>query len=400
MQNRNNELYILAVAQCFTSMGFSIIFPFLPLYIGELNTITNLNKATLSGLVFSAQAVSMMMISPFWGAIADRYGKKPMVIRAMTGGAITIFMMGFVHTAEVLIALRILQGLLSGVVSATSALAVSISSEENKGYSLGLLQTGIGMGVSLGPLLGGVLADTFGFRSTFVITSVLLFLSGMTVLFFVKEEVVTPGKMSVHNRFIKQWKAIILNRKLSAAFGLRFINSIASTILLPVIPLFIETIIQKKEKTGTMTGLVLGSTSVASIIGSLILTRIGDKKGHHHLVLTGSILAAFFFIPQYFAHSLWVLVALNIGTGFCIGALTPSLSALLATNSPKGTEGSIYGLDNSVVSAGRAIAPLLAALVAVQLDYRAIFIVAAVMFILMAIATGNIFFEKGKLVRH
>ena len=70
-----------------TAVGFSIIFPFLPLYIKELGASSNLGIEFLAGLVFSGQAFTMMIAAPIWGTLADRYGRKIMVERALFGGA-------------------------------------------------------------------------------------------------------------------------------------------------------------------------------------------------------------------------------------------------------------------------------------------------------------------------
>ncbi len=134
-----------------SALGFSIIFPFLPLYLQELGTSTNLGIELLSGLIYSVQAVTMTIASPFWGVVADRCGRKMMVVRAGCGGALVIFLMGFVQTAEQLVFLRAVQGLISGVIAASSTLAAAVTPGERTGYAMGLL-------------VGGVLPDRLGFE--------------------------------------------------------------------------------------------------------------------------------------------------------------------------------------------------------------------------------------------
>lgn len=81
-------LYILVAAQVFTAIGFSSFFPFLPLYVKDLGSSSGINIEILAGLVYSGQAFTMMVASPFWGRLADSYGRKLMVERAMFGGAV------------------------------------------------------------------------------------------------------------------------------------------------------------------------------------------------------------------------------------------------------------------------------------------------------------------------
>jgi len=132
-----------------------------------LGSSTGMSVELLAGLVFSAQAFTMMLAAPVWGRLADRYGRKLMIIRASFGGAIVLLMMAFVQTAEQLVALRALQGLISGIVAANSALLAAQVPRERMGYAMGTLQVGLGAGVAFGPLIGGIVADTFGYASAF-----------------------------------------------------------------------------------------------------------------------------------------------------------------------------------------------------------------------------------------
>lgn len=115
------------------------------------------------------------------------------------------------------------------------------------------------------------------------------------------------------------------------------------------------------------------------------MARTGDKIGHQRMVIIASFIAAVFFVPQGIVTSFWQLVALNLLAGLCVGALTPSLSALLVKNSESGTEGSVYGFDNSIVAAGRAVAPLVGSFIALQLNYRITFVAAGLVFLGMGI---------------
>lgn len=398
MEPWKRSLYIIFSAQICTSMGFSFIYPFLPLYIRELKSTSGLSAETLSGLVFSTQAIAMTIASPFWGAVADRFGRKPMVVRAMIGGAITTFLMGFAQSAEILIALRILQGLLSGVISASSALVASFTPKEKCGYAMGLLQLASWTGVALGPLLGGILSDTFGFHCTFIITSSLLFLSGMVVYFFIHEKFeYSKSNEKAFLSFINGYRLIISEGQLCFTLLLRFISSVGNNVLLPILPLFVHSLLPNNPKVGSYTGLVIGATSVASTIGAVYLGRLGDKTGHHRIVQSCALASAVFFIPQIFITSYWQLLILYTLTGASIGGLLPSLSALLAKNSPKGTEGSVYGFDNSIVSAGRAAAPLIGSSVAVAFSYRSAFAVSGLIFFCAAVIAVFVYSPRVRL---
>ena len=304
----------------------------------------------------------------------------------MIGGAVTVFLMGFVKTAEQLIFLRICQGLLSGVISATSALTASFAPREKSGYVMGSLQVAVWSGVATGPFIGGILADISGIRTTFVITGTLLFLSGVSVLLFVHEKAdVKQKKEKKNSNLFSDWKSLFTNKKVMVVYVLRFLSSMANNMLYPVLPFFLAAMVGVKENLGTLTGTVIGVMSVSTIVGGFVMARSSDKFGHKKVVILASAFTALFFIPQGLVGKMWQFVALSLFAGLCSGALTPSLSALLVQSSDRGTEGSIYGFDNSIVAAGRAVAPIAGSLLAVQFSYKFTFIATGLVFMVMAI---------------
>jgi DHA1 family multidrug resistance protein-like MFS transporter len=180
-------LWIIWFTELIAVAGFTVVMPILPLYIRELGVQVEQEVRIWSGLVISAHAVTMTIFGPIWGALSDRYGRKVMIERAMFGGAVLIALMGLVQNVQQLVLLRFVQGAVTGVISAANALVASVAPRERAGYALGMVQMALYVGASAGPLLGGVISDTFGYRTAFLVTGALLFLSGLGVLFFVKE---------------------------------------------------------------------------------------------------------------------------------------------------------------------------------------------------------------------
>ena len=152
-------LSVIFFAQVLSAVGYSMMFPFLPLHIDTLDTSTGLSTELAAGLVLSVQGLTMMVTAPFWGVAADRFGRKKMIMRAMFGGAITMAMMAFAQTAEQLIVIRAMQGLVTGTVSANNALVAAATPRHRVGFAMGTLQLGLWVGVAIGPLMGGIIAD-------------------------------------------------------------------------------------------------------------------------------------------------------------------------------------------------------------------------------------------------
>ncbi len=373
-------LYIAFFAQLASAVGFSVIFPFLPLYVQTLGSAWGLSVELLSGLVFSAQALTMMVASPIWGALADRYGRKLMVERATFGGAIIIFLMAFPRSAEELVLLRAIQGMITGVVSANSALVAAIAPRERAGYALGLLQTGLAAGVALGPLVGGVLADTVGYRMTFVVTAVLLFVSGVMVWLGVEDRPIpaeSRGRLSVW----AEWRRVLASPGVVQVYALRFVARLGRAMLAPVLPLFVDALTTSALGVATLTGLVTSARAFAATLSTSWLGRLGDRVGHRRLTRAALALLGLAYILHGMAGSVWHLLILQAVVGVGLGGLNPAMAALLARYTHEGEEGAAYGIDNSVVAAARAIAPMVGAMVAVWTSLREPFILAGLLYL-------------------
>ncbi|NIS81411.1 MAG: MFS transporter [Anaerolineales bacterium] len=382
-------LYIIFFAQMMTAVGFSSIFPFLPLYVNSLDSTTNLGTEVLAGLVYSAHALCMMIASPIWGALADRFGRKLMVQRASLGSAGIIFLMAFVRSAEQLVLLRAIQGSISGVVAAMSSLVAAEVPRSRTGYAMGLLQVGLGSGVAIGPLLGGAVADALGYRAAFFVTSSLLFLAGMLVRFGVEENFLpSESKSGARQGFIKDWRKILTSPGVKPSLALRFISQLGRMVIIPIVPLFIQSLLTDPTNINTVTGLVIGVTSATMTISAIYLGRLGDRVGHQRVLIAGAFAAALFYLPQTFVKTTSLLLVLQAFVGVAMGGILPSVSALLAKLTDPGEEGTIYGLDNSIRAGARSVAPLLGAAIATLFGLRATFSATAVLYLLTALFAG------------
>jgi DHA1 family multidrug resistance protein-like MFS transporter len=375
-------LYIIFFAQVVTSVGFSCFFPFLPLYVTELGAKSRLSTEVLSGLAFSAQAFTMMLASPIWGTIADRFGRKLMVQRAMFGGAVVICLMGFARSAEELVLLRALQGMITGVVGAHNALVASVVPRERTGYAMGLLQVGLGVGVALGPVIGGILADLVGYRAAFYVTSLMLFISGVIVFFGVHENFQPKETDKAKRRsLLVKWRAIVAVPGVLITYAMRFISQFGRMMVYPILPLFIQSLLSDPSRLNTYTGAVAGVHSIFTTLSALYFGRLGDRIGHRRILIYCLVVAGLFYFPQSVIHTVWQLLVLQALAGIALGGVIPSIGALLAQYTQPGDEGTVYGLDNSIHSGARSLAPMIGAGVAVWFGLRATFTVLGLLFL-------------------
>ncbi len=377
------NLYVVFVVQLLSTAGFSLVFPFLPLYVNELGVASGGNIEFWAGLVFSSQAITMMIASPIWGSLSDRHGRKIMLERATIGGAILLALMGFAQNAEQLVVLRAIQGCVSGVISAANALVAGSTPRQHSGEAMGLLQTSRWVGVSIGPILGGVLGDAFGFRESFWITAVLLGLAGIAAVIWVEEDF-KPAPRHQQASFWSSYRSLISAPGMLGLYTLTFLRSLGATITVPITSLFVVSLLGTEQGAATMTGFVQGATAFTSAIAASWLGRLGDQRGHNRILIISAIAAGFFYIPQALATSAWHLVFFQALAGIAVGGLMPATAALMNLWAPAGNHGATYGLDNSIQASARAVAPMIGAAIALWFGMRGVFAGTAVVYIVIA----------------
>jgi DHA1 family multidrug resistance protein-like MFS transporter len=396
-------LYIVFLSQLISAIGFSTIFPFLSLYVQDLGTNTSLGIEFWTGMIFSAQAATMMVAAPIWGVIADRYGRKLMVERASFGGALIIFLMAFARSAEELTVLRAIQGMLTGVVSANNALVASSAPRERMGFAMGTVQVGLWSGVAIGPMIGGFIADTLGFQAAFIVTAALLLLSGVLVWLGVEEHADHQTQsLSRKVSFVAQWRQILATAGVGVTLLMRFSVQLGRMLVSPFAPLFLEELMATAgpmttyggllrnvplaagAPVSTYAGLMVGLASVASTFSAIYLGRLGDRVGHKRILVGSALAATLAYLPQSMVTDVWQLLILQMLAGAAAGGLVSAPAALLANYTEPGGEGAVYGLDNSIVAAGRAAAPLLGSGVVVLMNLRGIFTVTSGLMLITA----------------
>jgi DHA1 family multidrug resistance protein-like MFS transporter len=383
-------LYLLTFVQLVSAIGFSSIFPFLPLYVEHLGSSSGLSIETLAGLVYSVQAFTMMVAAPIWGALADRHGRKPMVVRATVGAAIITALMAFATSAEQLVAMRAVQGMVSGVISAITALVAAIVPRERAGYALGLLQVGHWSGISVGPLIGGVTADVLGFRAAFLFTAALLMIAGLLAWRMVHEDFTPiPTPAGQRTGFFGAWRHVMSMPGVVPTYSARFLNELARNLVMPFLALFVATLMTRDSGTATVTGVITALAALSGTLAAVYLGRLGDRVGHKRVLLASAVGAAVGYLPQGMVNEVWQLIALQAITGFAAGGVMPTLSALLATYTDPGEEGAVYGLEASIMSAARAISPMIGAALVGALGMRSLFTGTGLLFVVLALTSAH-----------
>jgi DHA1 family multidrug resistance protein-like MFS transporter len=371
---------VTAVAQTFTILGFSFVVPFLPLYVQQLG-IHGAPQVTLWAAFLSAcTAIGMATASPIWGVLADRYGRKIMVVRAAVSASILIGLMGLATSVYQLLVLRLLQGVFTGTVSASQALVASQTPRARLGFALGTMLTAVFVGNSVGPLAGGFVAQAVGFRHSFAVAAGLLMTGGVLVAVFVREETrFSEMRELPRPKLMTGIREALKTPALLAVIASIFAVQFAVTQIFPILPQFVQHLQGAADHAASFTGLILAGAGAAAALSSTTLGWLSDRVGRKRVLVCSAMAAAAISVPQYFVTATWQLAALRIADGFALGAMLPSASAIMAGLVPAERRGAAYGLSASATALGFAAGPLTSAAIVALSGIREVFLSAAVL---------------------
>jgi len=378
------NLYALWVAQMLTIIGFSLRAPFLPFYIEDLGATSLESQALWAGVINAGGALVMAISAPLWGIVADRYGRKPMVLRAMFAGSLTIGLMSLATSPWHLLILRFIEGGVTGTVTASMTLVASTTPKERMGYGLGLMQMAVFSGGSIGPLAGGIMADQIGYRPTFVVAGSMLFVGGVIVLLLVREQFTREARSTIDEQPGMRLRTMLLGSTMLAMIAVMFTLRIASGAVQPIMPLFVKEIANASTNLATLSGLTLGVAGLTSAVASVTLGRLADRIGLRPVLIAASFAVGLLYLPQAFAQSVLQLIVLQGLFGIAAGGILPSANAIVANLTPPARRGAIYGFTAAATSLGGSIGPLAGSGMTAAVDIRYVFLVSG--FLMLAAA--------------
>jgi DHA1 family multidrug resistance protein-like MFS transporter len=386
MYHWRRTLAVTAVAQTFSLLGFSFVLPFLPIYVQQFG-VHGVAQVTLwAALLSSSASVTMALVSPVWGSLADRFGRKIMVVRSAFSAALLIGLMGAATSLYQLFALSVLQGAFTGTMSAAQALVASQVPRERLGFSLGVMQTAIFTGASAGPVLGGLIVLLIGFRPSYAVAAFFLVICGTLVTFFVHEERNAAEVRSERRdgMFAGIKRALSLPGLLPSIASL-FVVQFAVTQVFPILPQFVQSLQGPNGHAVVATGLILGGAGLAGALASTAIGWVSDRTGYKRVLVVSAVVACVLSVAQYFVTTTLQLGILRVMDGCALGGMMPAAAAILGSVVPRQQRGAAYGLAASMTSLGFAAGPLTSAAVVAVGGIRDVFLTAAVLLGLIAI---------------
>ncbi|WP_123039710.1 MFS transporter [Cohnella candidum] len=379
MQRWKINLTVLWFGNFLVMAGMTMITPFLSLYLKQDLGLTNEHEIGVwAGLIFAANFVTSFLFQPIWGKLSDRYGRKIMLLRSGFGMAIVMAAMGFAQTPLHMLLLRMANGIISGFSPAAVSLVSAGTPKERMGFAMGTLQSGGTAGVILGPFLGGLMADSFGFRPIFYITGSLLFIASVLSWIMVRENFDRSAAAKAPEvSIVKGLRELLDIPQIPVLLTVTLLIQFAMLSPMALIPLYVEKLNVPPETLGFWSGFVGSVTAMSNMICSPLLGRLGDKIGATRILLISLLGSAVMFVPQAFVGTVGELLVWRFMLGCFMGGLIPTVNALLRKYTPDGKESRAFGFNGSALSLGNMLGPVIGGALSGPFGIQGLFILSA-----------------------
>lgn len=370
----HRTFYTLWIGAFITGMGYSMTMPFISLFINELGHFSRFQLNFYSGLAFAMTFISQAIVSPLWGSLADRKGRKLMCMRASGVMACTIFVTGLSQTVWMIIGMRFLQGVFSGYINNATAMMAGETPHQRSGWVMAAMTTAGVAGNLVGPLLGGALSGFFGYRIPFFITGGLMFLVFLSTWLLTTEHFKPIQKTAM--KPMRQIVAELDSPKLIFVMFLTTMIVTASTMSIdPIISLYVRSLMHNHGNVAFVAGVVAATPGLGTLIAASKIGHTMDQIGPERVLRVGLTVAFVLFIPMTFTHSPWSLAFWRFLLGLANAALMPATQTVLTLDVPTEAFGRIFSYNQSFQAGGAVLGSLLGSAISGLSSYPMVFAV-------------------------
>jgi DHA1 family multidrug resistance protein-like MFS transporter len=385
LDERQSRRNILAAATAggigFT--GFTLVMPFLPLYIAELGTTDVGEIAMWTGLTLGATPTVTAISAPLWGRVGDKYGSKVLVIRSLTAFILTKAGMAFVTAPWQLFALRALLGVFAGYGALTMSMAAQSAPREKMAQAIGMVQTGHRLGPAIGPVIGGLLAPLVGLRNSFLVAA-LFYVAAMLLILFVYEE---PINKRVADKARGGWEVFSQLMRLPGfllalfvIFGLQTVDRSFG----PVLPLFVEQVGVDSARIPIVAGVLFSLGAISAAAGSQLGPRLLKRYSAKTVIVTGTLTAGLALTAIVVSSSLVVLGTAIVIAGTAMGAGTTTIYAVAGGLLPADAHATGFGIMTTASLLGLAVSPVVAGFIGAA-GLRIVFVADVVLLLIVGL---------------
>jgi len=369
-----------------TLVSLSMLLPFLPLYVEQLGVTSPSAIVQWSGVAFGATFFGTAITAPLWGRLADRYGRKPMLVRAAIGMAVVMSLIGVAQNAVQLVVLRLIAGLIGGFASASIVMVGTQAPRERAGWALGMLSTGALAGNLIGPLVGGFLPGWVGIRGTFFIGGGLITVTALMVIFGVREDF--QRNADAKNRAAAQGSSSIANRPAIIALLLTaMMVLLANMSIEPIITVYIAGLGVSTDDLTKIAGIVMAFSALGSMLTAARLGALSDRIGGWNVIIGCLLATGLLMIPQAFVTQWWQLAILRMLMGMTLAGLLPAIAKLMRQSVDDRSSGKMLGYLQSAQFSGQVVGPLIGGQVGAHFGLHWVFFVTGLLLIACAAFT-------------
>jgi MFS family permease len=368
------NLWVCLLGSFTTIVAMTLLLPFLPLYVEQLGVADRAAIAQWSGAAYGATFFAAALVAPLWGRLADRYGRKLMLVRASFGMMIAQSLMGMAHNVYELVGLRLFAGFAGGYSSGATILVATQTPKANSGWALGMLSSGIMAGNLVGPLIGGALPPLIGIRATFWLAGGVIFIAFLATTFLIKEDkrsAETKKSAAANSRTPIPDKRLVL-----AMLAMGMLLTLAIMSVEPIITIYVGQMVDASRVT-FVAGLAMSAGALGSILSASRLGKLADRIGHWRVLIGALIACALLLVPQAFVTAGWQFVGLRLLMGLALGGLMPCVTSIISHSVPNAIAGRVLGYSVSSQFAGQVAGPLLGGFVGGHIGVRAVFLATA-----------------------
>ena len=365
--------------------GFTLVMPFLPLYIAELGTTDVKEIAMWTGLTLGATPTVTAISAPLWGRVGDRYGSKILVIRSLIAFILTKAAMAFVTAPWQLFALRALLGVFAGYGALTISMAAESAPRDRMAQAIGMVQTGHRLGPAVGPVIGGLLAPIVGLRNAFLFAAAFYVAALVAIVIFYKEPRAgdAPRRMrggrAVLGHLFRLPGFVLA---LGVIFGLQTVDRSFG----PVLPLYVAQVGVAVTRIPIVSGVLFSLGAMAAAFGHHLAGHLMNRRPARTVIVTGTMLAAVAVAVIVIAPSLWFVGAAMLLFGVSVGVATTTIYAVAGSSLPPDAHATGFGIMTTASLMGLAVSPVAAGFIGGS-GLRLVFVADVVLLVLVGTLT-------------
>ena len=356
------------------SSSYTMLIPFLPIYMQSELGATADNVSLWSGVTYAITFAISAFVSPIWGKLSDKMGKKPMIIRASFLLAITYFLGGIVRTPFELFLVRAFQGIASGLWPACLVMMSACVPKNKIGISMGLMQSANICGGIIGPLLGGILATAFGMRNSFYVGAVALSLITVTTILFIKEPPVAPEK-EINKAQNTSYLSFIKDKNILILLLCVCMTNLVILQIQPIVSLYVQQLSHNSDKAVLLTGFIMSLGGIAGALASPLWGKTGQKVGFYKTITLAFISAGLLMSLQGVPNSLVLFGLMQFLCGLGFSGIFPSANSILVLLTPPSSRGMGFGSLFSAQMIGGALGPVIGGVIVSFMSFNTVYII-------------------------